>query len=198
MSTLVAAAVLVAQEAEGEEPSPLFPHLSELIVGLVAFALLFFFLSRTVWPMFERTYAERTAAIEGGIKRAQEAQAEAQRALEQYRAQLADARGEAARIREDAKTQGAAILAEMRRSAQADADRIVERAHTQVAAEREQVVRSLRAEVGTLATELAERVVGESLADDARAQRVVERFLAELEASEAAGPDGARPGAREA
>ena len=195
MSGLIASAALLAQEAE--EPSPLMPHLSELIVGLVAFALLFFFLSRTVFPMFEKTYAERTAAIEGGMKQAEQAQAEAQQALEEYRRQLADARGEASRIREEARVQGAAILAEMRDNAQAESDRITARAHAQIAAEREQVVRSLRAEVGTLATELAGRVVGESLEDDARSQRVVERFLAELESTQASG-NGAGPADREA
>jgi F-type H+-transporting ATPase subunit b len=192
MSTSFAPAMLLAAAEEGE-PSPLMPHLSELMVGLVAFTLLFFFLRAKVFPLFEKTYAERSEAIEGGIRRAEEAQAEAQRALEQYRSQLADARGEAARIREDAKVQGAAILAEMRQAAQADAARITERAQTQLAAEREQVVRSLRAEVGTLATQLAERVVGESLADDARAGRVVERFLAELESEHTAG-SGTGPG----
>jgi F-type H+-transporting ATPase subunit b len=200
MSTSSVPAIILAAAEEGE-PSPLMPHLSELIVGLVAFTLLFFFLRAKVFPVFEKTYAERKEAIEGGIKRAEEAQAEAQRALEQYRSQLADARGEAARIRDDAKAQGAAILAEMRQAAQAEAARVAERAHTQLAAEREQVVRSLRAEVGTLATQLAERVVGESLADDARAGRVVERFLAELESEPAArgtgpgsGPDGGSAG----
>ena len=188
MSTSFVPAVVLAAAEEGE-PSPLMPHLSELIVGLVAFTLLFFFLRARVFPLFEKTYAERSEAIEGGIRRAEEAQADAQRALEQYRSQLADARGEAARIREDAKVQGAAILAEMRQTAQAEAARITERAQTQLAAEREQVVRSLRAEVGTLATQLAERVVGESLADDARAGRVVERFLAELESEQAAGSE---------
>jgi F-type H+-transporting ATPase subunit b len=196
MSGLIATAALLAQEAEAEEPSPLMPHLSELIVGMVAFALLFFFLSRTVFPMFEKTYAERTAAIEGGMKRAEEAQAEAQQALEDYRRQLADARGEASRIREEARAQGAAILAEMRENAQAESERITSRAHAQIAAEREQVVRSLRAEVGTLATQLASRVVGESLEDDARSQRVVERFLAELESTEPTG-NGAGPATRE-
>ncbi|MGH8824443.1 MAG: F0F1 ATP synthase subunit B [Jiangellaceae bacterium] len=188
MSMSFAPAMVLAAAEEGE-PSPLMPHLSELVVGLVAFTLLFLFLRAKVFPLFEKTYAERSEAIEGGIRRAEEAQAEAQRALEQYRSQLADARGEAARIREDAKAQGAAILAELRESAQAEAARITERAHAQMAAEREQVVRSLRTEVGTLATQLAERVVGESLEDDARSQRVVERFLAELESS----GDGAGP-----
>src|SRR5918994_1475127 len=97
MSMLTGPMAVLTAAAEAEEPSPLLPHLSELIVGLVAFGLLFYFLRAYVFPIFEKTYAERSSAIEGGIKRAEEAQAEAQRALEQYRAQLADARGEAAR-----------------------------------------------------------------------------------------------------
>lgn len=170
--------------AEGE-PSPLLPHMSELIVGLVAFALLFFFLRAKVFPMFEKTYAERSKAIEGGIKQAEESQAEAQRLLEEYRAQLSEARNEAARIREDAKQQGAAIIAQMREEAQAEAQRVTERAQVQMQAEREQVIRSLRDEVGALATNLAGRVVGESLEDDDRSRRVVERFLADLESAQA-------------
>ncbi len=176
--------VLLAQEEEG--PNPLLPHMSELIVGLVAFGILLYVLWKFVFPTFERTYAERTAAIEGGIKEAEEKQAEAQRALDQYRQQLATAREEAAQIRADAQRQGQEIIAEMREQAQAEADRITSRAQAQLAAEREQVIRSLRTEVGSLATELAGRVVGESLADDARSQRVVERFLAELESGNGA------------
>lgn len=161
------------------------PHMSELVVGLVAFALLFFFLRAKAFPIFEKTYAERAASIEGGLDRAEEAQAEAQRLLEEYRSQLADARTEAQRIREDAKQQGAAIIAQLRTEAEAEAQRIAERAQQQMQAEREQVIRELRTEVGTLATTLAGRVVGESLDDDARSQRVVERFLADLESAQA-------------
>lgn len=171
--------------AAEDGPSPLLPHTSELIVGLVAFALLFFFLRKYVFPMFEKTYAERTASIEGGIEKAERAQAEAQAALEDYRSQLADARGEAARIREEAKQQGAAIIAQMRQEAEEESRRITARAQAQLQAEREQVVRELRSEVGTLATTLAGRVVGESLDDDDRSQRVVERFLADLETAQA-------------
>lgn len=184
MPMLVTESVLLAQEEEG--PNPLLPHLSELIVGVVAFGILLYVLWKFVFPTFERTYAERTAAIEGGIKEAEEKQAEAQRALDQYRQQLATAREEAAQIRADAQRQGQEIIAEMREQAQAEADRITSRAQAQLAAEREQVIRSLRTEVGSLATELAGRVVGESLADDARSQRVVERFLADLESGNGA------------
>ena len=101
--------------------------------------------------------------------------------LEQYKAQLADSRAEASKIREDARAEGAQIIAELREKAQADAERIVTSAHAQIAAERQQAVISLRAEVGALATALASKVVGESLEDEARQRRTVERFLADLE-----------------
>jgi F-type H+-transporting ATPase subunit b len=179
--------------AEGE-PSPLVPHLSELIVGLVAFTLLFLFLRAKVFPVFERTFAERTAAIEGGLAKAEQAQAEAAEALRSYNAQLAEARGEAGRIRTEAQGQRAQIVEEARAEARAEAQRILESAQAQIASERQQALAELRREVGGLAVQLASKVVGESLEDEARQRRTVERFLADLEASESArqavGTDG--------
>ena len=113
-----------------------------------------------------------------------EAKAEAYEAKEEFISQIADARHEAARIREEAREQGAAIVAELREQAQTEANRIVEHAHVQIQAERQQALTSLRVEVGTLATTLAGRIVGESLEDDERSRRVVERFLADLETLE--------------
>src|SRR5919112_39718 len=161
--------------AEGEE-NPLVPHVVEVV-----FALLYFAIRKWVVPNFEKTFAARTTAIEGGLKAAETKQAEADARLAELEKQLGDARHEAARIREEAREQGAAIVAEMREQAQSEAARIVEHAHTQIEAERQQAVTSLRAEVGSLATALAGRIVGESLDDDARQSRVVDRFLADLE-----------------
>lgn len=169
--------------AEGEQINPLVPHLAEIVLGLVAFAILFVLIKKVVVPNFEKAYAERTAAIEGGIDEAQRAQKEAQAALEKYTAQLADARHEAARIREEAKEQGAQIIAELRAQAQEEAARITATAHAQVEAERSQALAQLKSEVGSLATDLAGRIVGESLEDEARQRRTVERFIAELEGS---------------
>ena len=168
--------------AAEEEPNPLLPHLSEIIVGAVAFALLLWFLQKKVFPVFEKTFAERRDAIEGGMERAKEAEEEAKETLAQYREQLADARHEAARLREDAREQGAAIIAEMREQAQAEARRLTEQAHQQIEADKSTALTQLRTQVGTLATDLAGRIVGESLEDDARQRRVVDRFLDELEA----------------
>ena len=121
--------------------------------------------------------------IEGGLARSEEAQAEAKQLLDQYREQLAEARHEAARLREEAREQGAQIIAEMREQAQAEARRVTEAAQAQIEAERQQALTTLRTEVGTLAVELASRIVGESLTEEARQSRLVDRFLGELEVS---------------
>ncbi len=177
--------LLIPLAAEAEQ-NPLALEIPELIAAIVFALLLTFVIARFVVPRFEATFAERTAAISGGIEGAETAQAEAQAALEYYSARLAEARQEAARIREDAKTQGAEILAEMREQAQAEASRIAANAQAQREAERVQLMTQLRTEIGGLATTLASRIVGESLADDERARGTVDRFLADLESDEPA------------
>ena len=179
LSLVSSVAVLAAEETE--EFDPLVPHKAELVVGTIAFLLLLFALSKFVFPMFEKAYAERTAAIEGGIKKAEEAQAQANAALESYQAQLAEARAEAARIRDEAREQGKQIVDQLTAEAREAADRITARSEARLEADRLQVVLQRRSEIGRLAVELSEKVVGESLADEERARRVVDRFLADLE-----------------
>ncbi|HXW87292.1 MAG TPA: F0F1 ATP synthase subunit B [Streptosporangiaceae bacterium] len=164
--------------------NPLVPGWTEVIWGGIAFLIVFVALWRLLLPRIAKTLQERTDAIEGGIDRAARAEAEAERLAEQYRTQLADARHDAARLREESREEGARIIAELREQAQAEAARIMQAAQAQIAADRQQAFASLRNEVGTLAVELASKIVGESLADEARQSRVVDRFLAELEASE--------------
>ena len=164
---------------------PLLPAFPEFVAGIVLFAIIYYAMAKVVVPRFEATYSERAAEIQGGIEKAEMAQAEAAEALQQYRTQLAGARDEASSIREEAKAQGAQILAQMRAQAQSEADRIISQAKSQIEAERDMAVQSLRTEVGGLATDLAGKIVGESLDDDERARRTVDRFLAELEASTA-------------
>jgi F-type H+-transporting ATPase subunit b len=178
--------VVVAAAAEDKtgERLPILPLWGELIFGIIAFGVLYWVIQTRVVPNLEKAYAERTAAIEGGMQQAEEAQQQAQAALEQYQAQLTEARAEGARIREEAREQGAAIVAEMRGHAQSEAARITESAHKQIEAERQQAVVSLRSEVGRLSTDLASRIVGESLHEETRQKGIVDRFLAELEAGE--------------
>ena len=166
-----------------EEASPLVPHTAELVIGFIAFSLLFLVLRKAVVPKFEKAFSDRTSAIQGGIERAEKAQLEAQRALAQYNEQLSSARDEAQTLREEARVQGAAIVEELRAKAQEEASRITAAAHASIEAERQQAVTSLRNEVGALAVELASKIVGEALDDQARQSRIVDRFLDDLEKS---------------
>ncbi len=172
---------LVAQSTTGQDP--LIPTAPEFIIGTIVFLVVFGLLAKMFMPRIQQTLAERTELIEGGLARSEEAQAEAKQLLDQYREQLAEARHEAARLREEAREQGAQIIAEMREQAQAEARRVTEAAQVQIEAERQQALNALRAEVGTLSVELASRIVGESLTEEARQRRLVDRFLDELEVS---------------
>ena len=169
--------------AAEDKVNPLIPHTAELIVGAVAFTLLFLVLRKFVVPMFEKAFTARTEAIQGGIERAEKAQLEAQRALTQYTEQLSKAQSEAQTLREEARVQGAAIIEDLRAKAQEEAVRITSAAHASIEAERQQAVTSLRNEVGALAVELASKIVGEALDDQARQSRIVDRFLEDLEKS---------------
>jgi F-type H+-transporting ATPase subunit b len=153
-------------------------------VELAAFALLFYLLARYVIPPINRAMTNRQEAVRKEFADLDQARADANAAEAEFKAQIADARHEAARIREEAREQGAQIVSEMREQGESEKARIIDGAHTQIAAERQQAVASLRAEVGTLATTLAGRIVGESLEDDERSGRVVDRFLADLDALE--------------
>jgi F-type H+-transporting ATPase subunit b len=187
---------LAAQAAEEDDGGSnfLIPN-ATFLVELAAFAVMVFILGKFVIPPINRAMTARQDAIRQQFSDLEDAKTGAQQAEQEFKAQIADARHEAARIREESREQGAAIVAEMREQAQAEASRILEHAQAQIAAERQQAVATLRAEVGALATTLAGRIVGESLEDDARSNRVVDRFLADLEtleSSQAAGQSGDR------
>ena len=169
--------------AEGGEAvhNPILPIWQEIVVGLIAFTLLCVVLMKFVFPRMEQTFQARVDAIEGGIKRAEAAQAEANQLLEQYRAQLAEARTEAARIRDEARAEATNIKNDVLAEAREESERIIAAGREQLAAERQTIVRELRTEMGQIAVTLAGKIVGESLEDEARQRGTVERFLADLE-----------------
>jgi F-type H+-transporting ATPase subunit b len=167
--------------------NPIIPLWQELVLGTVAFAVVAWVLMKFVFPRMEETFRARVDAIEGGIKRAEEAQAEANKTLEQYRAQLAEARTEAARIRDEARADAEGIRQDVLAKAREESERIIQAGNDQLAQQRESILRELRSEVGTLAVDLAGKIVGESLADEARRRGTVERFINELGAAGSAG-----------
>lgn len=167
--------------------NPLIPNIWEIAITASGFLLLLFIVSKYVVPAFEKIYQDRKEAIEGGLAKAEQAQAEAAAAREEYGQQLESARLEAQKIREEARAEGDAIVAEAKERANAEAARITENAQKTIEAERAAAAASLRTEVGALATSLAGKIVGESLNDDERSARVVDRFLADLDAQQQAG-----------
>lgn len=175
-----------------EGANPLVPDLWEVAITLIGFLILLFLVVKFVVPAFERVYRERTEAIEGGLAKAKAAQAEAAAARDEYNQQLESARLEAQKIREEARLEGEKILADFKDRANAESARITENAHRTIEAERSAAVVSLRNEVGALATTLATKIVGESLDDDARSNRVVDRFLADLESEQERNAGAAR------
>ncbi|MEV3989027.1 F0F1 ATP synthase subunit B [Streptomyces sp. NPDC049837] len=168
--------------AAAEEPQPpIVPHLDELVIGLIAFVIVFAFLAKKLLPNINKVLEQRREAIEGGIEKAESAQIEAQSVLEQYKAQLAEARHEAARLRQEAQEQGTAIIQEMKAEGQRQREEIIAAGHAQIEADRKAAATALRQDVGKLATDLAGKLVGESLEDVARQSRTIDRFLDELE-----------------
>lgn len=165
--------------AEGHDP--LAPIWQEIVIGLVAFGVLCWVLMKFVFPKMNQMYEARVDAIEGGLLRAEKAQAEANELLNQYKAQLAEARTEAARIRDEARADAEGIRQDVLAKAREESDRIIAAGKDQLAGERQSIVRELRTEMGTLAVDLAGKIVGESLADETRRKGTVERFLADLE-----------------
>lgn len=180
--------------AAEENPNPLLPPLGEIIIGFIAFAVVMIVFFRFIAPRFEQVFRARREAIEGGIERAEAMQAEAKAALEQYRAQLAEARTEAAQIRDQARAEGQQILEELRTQAQEESARIVARGEEQLAANRQSVINELRGQIGALAVDLAGRVVGESLEDESRRRGTVDRFLDQLDGMSGGGASDGRTG----
>lgn len=164
--------------------NPLIPAAPDLIWSSVIFVVLFVFFWKKILPSVQKNLDERAEIIEGGIKKAENAQAEAAAALDKYNEQLAEARAEAAKIRDQARQDGTKILNELKEQASADAARITINAQATIEAERQSALVSLRSEVGSLAIDLASGVIGQSLADDKNAANLVDQFLADLEKSE--------------
>ncbi len=173
-------ALVVAAE---EAPSPLIPPLYDIVWSAVCFVVILGVFWKVIIPRLTQLLDQRAEAIEGNIAKADEAQKQAEAALEEYTRQLAEARTEAGQIREAAREDGKKIVSEAKDQAAAEAARLTAAAAAQIDAERQTALVSLRSEVGTLALDLAGGVVGETLSDDKRASAVVDRFLADLEAA---------------
>jgi F-type H+-transporting ATPase subunit b len=172
-------AYVLAQEAAEHEQSPILPAANELIWGTVAFLILLFLMYRTVFPSINQAFKDRRANIEGKLEQAEREREEADQLLEQYRRRLREAEDETQRILEEARSNAERVRRDLLAKAEADAGRELDQARQAIRAERDQAIRQLRNEVGTLAVELATRVVGDSL-DRERQLRLVDEYIDEL------------------
>lgn len=164
----------------------LIPLPQEIIWSAIFLAVFAAAFMKFILPRLNAVLDERAEKIEGGLVKAQEAQEQADQLMADQEQELAAARQEAAAIREKARQDGARILEEAKARAEAENERILTAGEQQLLAERQTVSTQLRGEVGSLASELASKIVGESLTDDERSSRVIDRFLADLEASQLA------------
>ena len=162
--------------------NPIIPEVSELIIGIISFLIVFGFLWKKALPSIRKTLEERTEAIEGGLKQAEIAQAEAAQVKADAQAQLAELRHSTADIRAKAQAEGAALVEQARGEATTQKEAIIASAHAQLDADRNSAVNVLKADLGKLATELADKIVGERAQDAALQERIVDRFLDELDA----------------
>lgn len=176
---------LILLAAEETTKNPIIPATYDIVWSAVVLIVIGFFFWKFVMPMYTKVMAEREEKIEGGILRAEEAQAKAQAAYEQYTAQLAEARVEASRIREEAQEQGKQIVNEMKVKAQGESDRIVAAGSHQLQAQRQQIVTELRGDLGRTAVDLSEKILGASLSDEVTRASSIDRFLNELDSVDA-------------
>jgi F-type H+-transporting ATPase subunit b len=163
------------------------------IAELIAFLIVLGVLWRYVVPPVSKAMSERQAMIKAQLDEGRQASERLKQAEADYRKAMEEARTTAATIRDQARADAAAIREEMLEQAVQERDRFLEAGREQLAHERDALVRELRAELGDLAVQLASRILGESLAEEARQRGTVDRFLAELqEEAGAAGPGGRR------
>ena len=191
MLRMLAPAILLAQEAEThvEEPQGidlLIPETSELIAGILAFVIIFFFVWKWVLPAVNRTLEARREAITGQVTEAEKTRAEAESLLADYRKQLADARGEADKIVEAAKESAESVKGDIVAKATDEAAGITRKAREEAAAERDRAAAGIRGEIAALSVELAQRAVAGTV-DEAAQAALVDRFLDELDGMDEAG-----------
>lgn len=161
----------------------MIPNPWEMLITAIGFFTLLFVVINKITPMYNRIYKNRVSAIEGGLARAEKAQIEANKALIQYKDKLKKAEEEANLICEEARKQGIYILSEMKKKANVEATRISEITKEKLEADRRLIISSMRKEIGSLAIDLAEKIVGESLKDDDRSRRTIDRFIEDINES---------------
>jgi F-type H+-transporting ATPase subunit b len=171
--------LMIAATDAGGAYGVVLPAPGELLYGAIAFSIVFFILAKLAFPALGRVLDDRAAAIQGKMEEADAKLVEAEEARRRYEANVADARGEANRIIEEAKTTAEQLRADIVAKAETEAAGIVERAQADISAERDRALQELRTQVGTVSVELAARIVEREL-DATTHQTLVDEYIAQL------------------
>lgn len=162
-----------------EAPSPILPATNELIWGGLSFLVLFILLAKFAYPPLKKGMDDRTERIRKDFDEAEGAKTEADRIREEYSRQLADAKGESARIIEEARQAADAVRRDLTQRAEHDAQELRQRNAEQIDAERARIMSELQGQVAALAIELAEKVVEANL-DRATNERLIESYIQQV------------------
>jgi F-type H+-transporting ATPase subunit b len=159
-----------------EAPSPILPETNELIWGIISFTVLLGLLYKFAWPGMKAGMQARTERIRGDLDAADSAKADAQHLLDDYKAQLADAKNESARIIEEARQTADNLKRDAEQRLQTELAELRTRASADVEAAKTQAIADLRSEVATLAIGAAEVVVQKNLDRNTQVQ-LIENYI---------------------
>lgn len=156
----------------------IIPKLQELIPALVSFVLILIITAKFVWPPVTDMLDKRAETIRESLERAEEARIEAQRLLEEYKTQLADARKEAAAVLQQARQAAEATRTEITAKAQSEADGLIEKAKQAIEGEKQAAIAELQSSVADLSVLVAGKLIGEQLSTEDHL-RVIEKYVNE-------------------
>lgn len=179
MLRIAAAIQIIAAEEEPEGIDLILPETKELIAGIIAFGIVFFFVRLWAWPALQEMLENRRQAITGQLEEAEKVKREAESLLADYQAQVAGAKGEANEIIEEARTTAESMKGEIVTRAEAEAASVMEKARADLASERSRAAAALQGDVADLSLDMAEKVVAGSIDREAQ-HALVERYLDEL------------------
>ena len=171
---------MMALLAEAGESLRVLPHVDELIFGSIAFLVLAVALLKLAFPKAKKVLEDRSRQIQGRLEDAERVKREADQVLEQYRAQLAEARVEVQKIIDEGKRTAEAVKADIVRKAEEEAAAVLARARADVAGERDRALDQLRTSLGDWSIQLASRVIEKELSSDATQRALVDRAIEDL------------------
>lgn len=159
------------------------PETYDLVWSAIILAIIAVFFYKFFLPKFQSIFDERTAKIEGGIKKAEQAQLDADEAKTKYEEQLSTARVEASKIRDDARAEASHIIADARSRAETEAAQLTTNAQRSIESQQQQALVKLKGEVGVIATQLAGKILGSKLEDDVVQSQMLDHMIDSMDSS---------------